>query len=106
MVSSVQSNITNVINAYNQAAKGQSADIKPQGGPSGGEFADLVKGAIEEAKNIGQKSEQLSVAGIAGNADVSQVVTAVAEAEVTLQTVVSIRDKVLDAYKDILRMPI
>jgi flagellar hook-basal body complex protein FliE len=32
-------------------------------------------------------------------------VTAVAEAELTLQTVVSMRDKVIDAYKEILRMP-
>ncbi len=106
MPSAVENNIINVINAYNQAAKGKTAEVTPKGAPSGGEFADLVKGAIEEAKNIGVKSEQLSVAGIAGSADISQVVTAVAEAEVTLQTVVSIRDKVLEAYKDILRMPI
>ncbi|MDA1090896.1 MAG: flagellar hook-basal body complex protein FliE [Proteobacteria bacterium] len=106
MAISVQSNITNVINAYNQAAKGRTADVGPKGNPPGGDFADLVKGAIEEAKKIGVKSEQLSIAGITGNADISQVVTAVAEAEVTLQTVVSIRDKVIDAYKDIIRMPI
>lgn len=74
--------------------------------PSGSDFADLVKGAIEEAKQIGEKSEQLSIAGITDRADISQVVTAVAEAEITLQTVVAIRDKVLDAYKDIIRMPI
>ena len=61
---------------------------------------------VEEAKQIGEKSEQLSIAGITDRADISQVVTAVAEAEITLQTVVAIRDKVLDAYKDIIRMPI
>ncbi len=106
MPSQVQNNITNVINAYNEAARGRTASAEPKAGPSGSEFADLVKGAIEEAKNIGEKSEQLSIAGITGSADISQVVTAVAEAEVTLQTVVAIRDKVLDAYKDIIRMPI
>lgn len=106
MATPVQNNITNVINAYNQAAKGRTAEVAPKGGSAGGEFADLVKGAIEEAKKIGVKSEQLSIAGITGSADVSQVVTAVAEAEVTLQTVVSIRDKILEAYKDIVRMPI
>ena len=72
----------------------------------GDSIADLVKGAIEEAKKIGERSEQLSIAGITDRADIGQVGTAVAEAEVTLQTVVSIRDKVIDAYKDIIRMPI
>ena len=56
--------------------------------------------------NKKERSETISIAGIAERADIGQVVTAVAEAEVTLQTVVSIRDKVLDAYKDIIRMPI
>ena len=36
----------------------------------------------------------------------NKVVTAVAEAELTLQTVVTIRDKVIEAYRDIMRMPI
>jgi flagellar hook-basal body complex protein FliE len=99
--------ITTAINAYNNAARGNApSKNEVAAGPSGGDFADLVKGAIEQAKTIGEKSEQLSIAGITDRADISQVVTAVAEAEVTLQTVVAIRDKVLDAYKDIIRMPI
>ena len=48
----------------------------------------------------------MSIQGIQGEANVSDVVTAVAEAEVTLQTVVAVRDKVVEAYKEILRMPI
>ena len=99
--------ITTAINAYNDAARGTApAKKEATADPSGSDFADLVKGAIEEAKQIGEKSEQLSIAGITDRADISQVVTAVAEAEITLQTVVAIRDKVLDAYKDIIRMPI
>jgi flagellar hook-basal body complex protein FliE len=34
------------------------------------------------------------------------VVTAVSNAEVTLQTVVAVRDRVVAAYLDILKMPI
>ena len=106
-MSSALNNINNAINAYNNAAgAGASEEKEVSGGPSGSEFADLVKGAIEEAKKIGERSEKLSIAGITDSADIGQVVTAVAEAEVTLQTVVAIRDKVLDAYKDIIRMPI
>ncbi len=101
----VTQNIANVVNAYNEAARGRPAQPKSTDAAAGGDFANLVKGAIEEAKKIGERSEQLSIAGIADRADINQVVTAVAEAEVTLQTVITIRDKVLDAYKDIIRMP-
>ena len=95
------------VKAYNNAASGkafdspksQSDDIKQ------GEFADLVRSAIDEAVRIGERSENLTIQGINERADVSKVVTAVAEAEVTLQTVVSVRDKVIEAYKEIIRMP-
>ncbi len=102
----ITQNIANAVNAYNEAARGRPAELKSADAGPGGDFASLVKGAIEEAKKIGERSEKLSVAGIVDRADISQVVTAVAEAEVTLQTVVAIRDKVIDAYKDIIRMPI
>ena len=94
------------VNAYNNTAKGRSFespditnDIKQ------GEFADLVKSAIDEAVRIGERSEKLTIQGINERADVTQVVSAVAEAELTLQTVVTVRDKVIEAYKDIIRMP-
>ena len=93
--------------AYNRAGRavGQGMEARDTGAGKG-EFADLVKSALEEARRIGERSEQMSIQGIRDSADLNQVITAVAEAEVTLQTVVSIRDKVIDAYKEILRMPI
>ncbi len=97
--------ITNVLNAYADAAKGSKPSTGPSETVSGGDFASLVKGAITEAKKIGEQSEQLTIAGITDNADIGQVITAVAEAEIAIQTVVSIRDKVIEAYKDIIRMP-
>ena len=104
-MASPASSITQVLNAYNQAAKGNFSTPKAKEGPTGSEFSSLVEGAISEAKKIGVRSEQLSIAGITDRADIGQVVTAVAEAEVALQTVIAIRDKVIDAYKDIIRMP-
>lgn len=101
----------NAVKAYANVADGQAF-----GGAKGGaakvaaagqdDFASLVRGAIDEAIKIGERSEKLSIQGVNDRADLNQVVTAVAEAEVTLQTVVSVRDKVLEAYKEILRMPI
>lgn len=98
--------INGAMAAYNRAGRavGQGMEARDTGGKN--DFADLVKNALQEARRIGERSEQMSIAGIRDNADLNQVITAVAEAEVTLQTVVSIRDKVIDAYKEILRMPI
>lgn len=100
-------NISNVLNAYTRVARGAEPGMETRDKVNdGGGFADLVKSALEEAKRIGERGEQMSIQGIRDNADLNQVITAVAEAEVTLQTVVSVRDKVIDAYKDIIRMPI
>ena len=106
MVSPAQ-NYISAVKAYGDAASGKPLGVKPQGQDDikQGEFADLVKSAIDEAVKIGERSEQLTIQGINERADVSQVVTAVAEAELTLQTVVTVRVKVLDAYKEIIRMP-
>ena len=96
------------VKAYNNAASGKAFD-GPKAGSDDikqGEFADLVRSAIDEAVRIGERSENLTIQGINEQADVSKVVTAVAEAELTLQTVVSVRDKVIEAYKEIIRMPI
>ncbi len=99
-------NISNAVSAYaNAATKAAGTGIEPRDG-GGGDFADLVKGAIQEAKAIGVRSEQLSISAVGNKADLNQVVTAVAEAELTLQTVTAVRDKVIEAYKQIVRMPI
>lgn len=99
-------NITSAITAYNRVVRGDSPARETSAGESKDEFADLVKGAIREAINISERSETLSIQGISDQADLNQVVTAVAEAEITLQTVVAVRDKVLEAYREIIRMPI
>ncbi len=41
-----------------------------------------------------------------GKANMVDVVTAVAESETAIQTMVAVRDKVIAAYEDILKMPI
>ena len=99
-------NINNAITAYNQAVRGNGQATEQSADESKDEFADLVKGAIREAININERSETLSIQAINDQADLNQVVTAVAEAETTLQTVVAVRDKVIEAYREIIRMPI
>ena len=79
----------------------EARDTRP-----GGDFAELVKGALEKSEDNGHAGERQTIDAVKNRADLNQVVTAVAEAELTLQTVMVMRDKVMEAYKEILRMPI
>lgn len=96
------------VSAYQRAAQGIAGgdDQGERRDAAAGSFASMVKGALADAAASGQRSEAESVKALGGGADLSQVITAVAEAEVALQSVVAIRDKVVEAYKDIMRMPI
>ncbi len=69
-------------------------------------FGDMLSGMVEDAIETGKKSEALSSASLSNEADVIDVVTAISAAEATLETVVAVRDKVIQAYDSIIRMPI
>jgi flagellar hook-basal body complex protein FliE len=99
-------NINQAVSAYVNASKGKGPGLEARDTRPSGEFADLVKGAIEKSIDNGQAGERQSMDAVNNRADLNQVVTAVAEAELTLQTVMAVRDKVMEAYKEILRMPI
>ena len=60
----------------------------------------------KESVKTGAESEKQSLMATAGKANVTDVVTAVSAAEVTLQAVTAVRDKAVAAYQEILRMPI
>ena len=66
----------------------------------------MVNDSLKSAVKAGYDAENLSIKQIAGEADLKDVITAVANAEQTLSTVVAVRDKVLNAYNEILKMPI
>lgn len=97
--------ISDALSAYaNTAATGAAPGLAARdAGPS---FAQMVRGAAEEAVGTLRNSEQVSAQAALGKADLTDVVTAVSNAEVTLQTVVAVRDRVVAAYQEILRMPI
>lgn len=73
---------------------------------SGPSFLDMVGSSLKSAVSSGYKSEDLATKALTGKADLTDVVTAVANAETALNTVVAVRDRVINAYQDILKMPI
>jgi flagellar hook-basal body complex protein FliE len=95
-------------NAYATAARildsgGGAGKIADSGGPS---FGDVLKEAVGGVLDTGRKSDAQTVAMASGKANVMDVVTAVAETDVAVSTLVSVRDKVIAAYEDIMKMAI
>lgn len=97
--------ISNAISAYANTARGAAPGMEAPKAP-GASFAELVKGAAGDAMSAGRAAEAATAQAIDGSAEVSEVVTALADAELALQTVVAVRDEVISAYQEILRMPI
>jgi flagellar hook-basal body complex protein FliE len=73
------------------------------GGPS---FGSLLKEAVGTVLEAGRKSDAQTQAMAAGKANVVDLVTAVSETEVAIESMVAVRDKVIAAYEEIMRMPI
>jgi flagellar hook-basal body complex protein FliE len=82
---------------------GGAAKAAETGGPS---FGAVLKDAISSVLETGRKSDTQTVAMAQGKANMMDVVTAVAETDVKVSTLVSVRDKVIQAYEDIMKMPI
>lgn len=69
-------------------------------------FSELVNESLDSARDAGYTGESISAATLAGKAELHELVVAMTNAELTLQTVVAVRDKAISAYQDIVKMPI
>lgn len=92
----------------NNTIRGAAGDDQlGESGDSGGvSFASFLRQKAEESVGVLRQSEAVSAQAVTGEADIVDVVQAVTNAELTLQTVVSIRDRMVSAYQEIVRMPI
>ena len=64
-------------------------------------FGDVLKNFTSDAVQTLKDGEKAATAGALGKADLTSVITSISKAELMLQTVVTIRDKVIAAYQDI-----
>jgi flagellar hook-basal body complex protein FliE len=86
--------------AYNRIAGTSGAD------GAGGSFGAAVQQALAQAEQTGKAADSQAMKAISGSGNLTDVVTALSRAEMTLQTVTAIRDRVVQAYQDIMKMPI
>jgi flagellar hook-basal body complex protein FliE len=69
-------------------------------------FTSVLKEALGAVNELGQKSDAQTRHAVNGKANMVDVVTAVSETEVAIDAVVAVRDKVIAAYEEIMKMPI
>lgn len=77
------------------AAPGQGTDFAKL-------LAESVQGIVEQGRVADQKAMDL----VNGRGDIVDVVTAISQTELAIETMVTVRDRVISAYEEIMRMPI
>ncbi len=95
--------LAQLVKAQSAAAAGASASANAPAAPS---FEKLLSRAIEDTVSLSKEAETTAMQGILGETSVRDVVEAVTQAELGLQTASAVRDRVIAAYQDIIRMPI
>jgi flagellar hook-basal body complex protein FliE len=104
--------ISSAVHTLDKALRtGAGTGMEPSGGSGSGgsggiDFGEMLKEATEDVVDKLQAADAQSLEAVAGTASLDEVVMAVTQAEMALNTVVSIRDRVIQAYQEILRMPI
>lgn len=83
---------------------GASAGV---GAAAGGNFAEVLQGMVKQTVAAQGKAEALSMAAAQGQpVPLHEVVQAISQAQITLQTLVTVRDRAVEAYQEVARMPI
>ena len=90
-------------NAYARVDRG---DATAGAGGDAGNFGATLERALQGAIDSGHDADGKAMQAIAGGGNLTEVVTALARAELTLQSATAIRDRVVHAYQDIIKMPI
>jgi flagellar hook-basal body complex protein FliE len=93
--------------AYRAAQALPAAGAGAGGAPdAGGGFGAVMQRALEGTVEASRSADAASGAALLGQVGVTEAVLAVSRAELSLQTAVALRDRVVAAYQDVMRMPI
>jgi flagellar hook-basal body complex protein FliE len=74
------------------------------GAPDG--FGAAMTQALDQAVETGHTADSQAMKALSGGGNLTDVVTALSHAEMTMQAATAIRDRVVQAYQDIMKMPI
>ncbi len=97
---SAYANAAKLLNQGGKPAINQVADL------GGGDFAKMLGEAVQGVVDSGKVSDAKAMDMVNGRGDMVDVVTAISETELAMNTMVAVRDRVISAYEEIMRMPI
>jgi flagellar hook-basal body complex protein FliE len=86
--------------------QGLSTPSPPAATDDGPGFAELVKGAVNDAITQSKTAETKMIGQAQGKVELIDAVTAISSAQASLNTVLAVRDQVISAYQQIMQMPI
>lgn len=93
--------------AYAAAQKAMELGAPQQaGGAAGPDFSSILQNVMGDVTQSSRQAEHQMAARATGKAELVDVVTSVASAEASLETVMAVRDQVISAYQEIMRMPL
>ncbi len=71
-----------------------------------GDFGSALQQALETAVGSGHQADTQAARALTGSGNLTDAVTALSRAELTLQAATAVRDRMVQAYQDIVKMPI
>jgi flagellar hook-basal body complex protein FliE len=97
--------------AYTNAARLINHVAKPLEAPAGNtgqvdDFAKVLADTVQGMVDAGRVADTKAMDLVNGKGDIVDVVTAISQTEIAIETMVSVRDRVISAYEEIMRMPI
>ncbi|HEV7345157.1 MAG TPA: flagellar hook-basal body complex protein FliE [Devosia sp.] len=96
----------NASRLINQAARPQTDLTALASEGAGNSFADVLAQQVQGVVDTGATSDRMAMDMINGKANVVDMVTALSETEMAIESMVTVRDRVISAYEEIMRMPI
>lgn len=97
---------TPAVNAYRATAGLGGAEAPAAGGGVGEGFEAVLGQVMQNAVSSARAADHASQAGLTGQMGTTEVVMAVGRAELALQTAVAVRDRMVTAYQDVMRMAV
>ena len=94
------------LQAYSAASNLAGAAPAAAKEATGAGFGQMLSNVLNNAVQNTRVAEHQMANQVAGKAELIDVVTAISSAESSLETVIAVRDQVIQAYQEILRMPI
>jgi len=99
-------NVTQAHNAYAQTLQNTTGLSGDDGAADSIDFGSVLKSAVSSAIDTGHAAEAKAAGGITKGGDMTQIVTAVSNAQLALQTTTVVRDRMVQSYQDIMKMSI